>query len=349
MDVRQRVVEFGTGASPGSFCALCRRAPDRGRGDRTPCGAAAPRDAGAGARAAAGAGCPPPDPPRKAPSTGRHCPCLFAGWRESPGPAAFSDLRHPCACLCLPEPATSGLAAGLGRHRSNALRRSEPAATSTSRLPRSHRLGRPHSSAGRRAEVRPVVGKLSILWAPCHDSPRLAPLLIQHWRSYGCDSSRPIDTDGVTRPRADQRAGHRDLRPRQDSRPGRPAKGHSPSHRRTAHGRVLWELAAGAPQRWIRRRDRGRAVQGIGARRQADRRCLAARGTHARSASAPRRSTGPGPGVPKPTAMKRIAWNLVTEHCFKICITTIGAPPKCYLCCTTIWSKTRTSRWCLPY
>ena len=51
----------------------------------------------------------------------------------------------------------------------------------------------------------------------------------------------------------------------------------------------------------------------------------------------------------KPTAMKRIAWNLVTEHCVKICITTIGAPPKCYPCCTTIWSKTRTSRWCLPY
>jgi hypothetical protein len=57
-----------------------------------------------------------------------------------------------------------------------------------------------------------------------------------------------------------------------------------------------------------------------------------------------------------PTAMKQIASNLVVEHCFKVCITTIGGPEQCYLCCTTIWSIStggerpkRISRWCLPF
>ena len=58
-----------------------------------------------------------------------------------------------------------------------------------------------------------------------------------------------------------------------------------------------------------------------------------------------------------PTAMKRIASNLVVENCFKVCITTIGVPlEQCYLCCTTIWfistgrpRPKRITRWCLPW
>ena len=58
MDVRLRAVEFGGvwhwHVTEG--CARCRPAPDRGRGDQAPCGAAAQRGAGAGAQVAAGAG-----------------------------------------------------------------------------------------------------------------------------------------------------------------------------------------------------------------------------------------------------------------------------------------------------
>jgi hypothetical protein len=96
--------------SPRFCCALCRPAADPRRGDRTPCGAAAPRGTGAGARAAAGVRRPrgltdrpsiPAYPRRRRPRVSAHP----EGW--VPGP----PLRAPDA---LAGRAGDGLESGHG-------------------------------------------------------------------------------------------------------------------------------------------------------------------------------------------------------------------------------------------